>query len=265
MFHAKAAGLLAAFSFLLVGCACGLPARERVRLDAALAAAGFTHSRLAGVGLPVHAWLRPAAGEVLTVVIEGDGAAWFNPRWPPADPTPETSQAAALAFGLSGPVAYLGRPCQFEPLYDCHPAHWTSQRFSAELVARMDGALDELKSIAGVQRLRLIGHSGGGVMAVLIALRRNDVSSVLTLMAPLAVAEWTRKLELTPLAGLDPENLAALEVPAIHIAGGRDTIVPPGIIQAYVVAKGGKYLLWPEADHACWPVEQARDLVGSLP
>ncbi|WP_126443830.1 alpha/beta hydrolase [Sulfuricystis multivorans] len=266
MQRTRAAGALAAFSFLLLaGCVCGLPAGSAARVDAGLNAAGFARCRLASADFPVLAWLRKGEGKTLTVIIEGDGAAWFNPRWPPADPTPEASQAAALAQALAGPVAYLARPCQFERSDACRLEHWTLRRFAPEIVSALDRALDELKRTAGASRLKLVGHSGGGTLAVLLAQRRQDVSSVVTLMAPLAVEAWTRRLDISPLTGLDPMGGPALSIPAIHVAGGRDEIVPPAVIAAAVPALGGEYRLWPQADHACWPVQEAQRLIGRLP
>lgn len=267
MFLKKAAGLTAAFLFaaMLGGCACGLPLGDSVRAEAELGAAGFAHRRLASTDFPVHAWLRARGSETLTVVIEGDGASWFNPSWPPQDPTPESSQAAALAAVLPGSAAYLARPCQFELAPVCRIDHWTSARFAPELVNALDDALNQLKQVSGAKRLRLIGHSGGGVMAVLLVQHRTDVAGVITLMAPLAVGEWTGQQELSPLDGGDPMILPSLTIPAVHAAGGRDSIVPAGIVRRYVAAKGGKYIEWPEADHACWPVEPARLLVETLP
>lgn len=261
----KAAGTLTAFLLLLAGCACGLPVGEHGRLDAALSPSGFVNRHFASADLPVQAWLRPAQGDTLTVVIEGDGAAWFNPRWPPDDPTPESSQIAALARELPGAVAYLGRPCQFERVSACRIEHWTRRRFAPELVVTLDAALEDLKRASGATHLKLVGHSGGGVLAVLLALRRSDVVAVVSFMAPLAVAEWTRAQGLSPLDGADPMQLPALTVPAVHVAGGRDVIVPSAVIRTYAETKGGKYLHWPEAAHACWSLEAARDLVGSLP
>lgn len=238
---------------------------EHDRLDGTLAPVGFVHRRSASTDFPVHVWLRTTGESTLTIVIEGDGAAWFNQRWPPLDPTPEYSQIVSLALVLPGAVAYLGRPCQFERAPVCRIEHWTSQRFAPELVAALDAALDDLKRVSGATRFKLVGHSGGGVMAMLLALRRSDVVAVATFMAPLAVAEWTRAQGLSPLAGADPMLMPGLSVPAVHVAGGRDAIVPPSAIRAYAEAKGGKYVLWSEADHACWSLEKARDLVGSLP
>lgn len=255
-------------AFLLSACACGLPVGERQRLEARLAAAGFVHLRFAASGealtLPVHAWLRRREGDLLTVAIEGDGAAWFNPRWPPADPTPEYSQAAALAEALPGSVAYLARPCQFEPVPPCRLEHWTTRRFAPELVAALDGALDRLKREAGATRLRLVGHSGGGVMAVLLAHRRQDVVAVVTLMAPLDLAEWVQQEGLTPLIGEGPEQLPPLSIPQRHVAGGKDRIVPAAIVRRYVGEKGGQYVEWRKADHACWPVADAVRLIEEM-
>lgn len=263
----KAAGFAAAFFFVALpgGCACGLPLGDSIRAEATFGSVGFAHHRLVGTDFYVHAWLRDRGGETLTVVIEGDGASWFNPRWPPADPTPEASQAAALALALPGSAAYLARPCQFERTSACRLEHWTSARFAPELVTALDRGLSELKRLSGVKSLRLVGHSGGGVMAVLLAQRRTDVRGVMTLMAPLAVEEWTARLELSPLDGTDPMRLPPLSVPAVHVAGGRDSIVPAEIVRHYVAAKGGKYVEWPQADHACWPTESARLLVETLP
>ncbi len=267
MFLKKAAGFPAAFllAAALGGCACGLPLGDAGRAEAELGAAGFAHRRLASADFPVHAWLRARGGEALSVVIEGDGASWFNPGWPPQDPTPESSQAAALAVVLPGSAAYLARPCQFELASACRIEHWTSARFAPELVDALDDALNQLKQASGAKHLRLVGHSGGGVMAALLARRRTDVAGVVTLMAPLAVGEWTGQLELSPLDGADPMDQASLTMPAVHVAGGRDAIVPARIVRHYVAAKGGKYVEWPQADHACWPIESARHLVETLP
>ena len=126
-------------AFFLSACACGLPAHGLDQATQQLP--GFAHRRLAGVDFSLHAWLHLAGpGETLTVVIEGDRAGWFNRRWPPADPTPERSQALALAAHLPGAVAYLARPCQFEQGKACRAEHWTSHRFAVELVGAPDPA-----------------------------------------------------------------------------------------------------------------------------
>jgi len=250
---------------LLSGCTCGMRVGDAVQLDASLAAAGFAHHRIKVDGFWVHAWLRTAGSDTLTIVIEGDGAAWYAVGRPPIDPTPAHSQAAALAAALPGTVAYLARPCQFTANAPaCRFEYWTIERFAPQLVVASDEVIDTLKHLSGASRLRLTGHSGGGVMAVLIAQHRQDVDAVVSFMAPLDVLEWTRMHDVTPLVGLDPMVLPAKPIPAVHVAGGRDRIVPANIVRRYVEAKGGKYIEWEQAAHACWPLESALHILEEL-
>ncbi len=204
------------------------------------------------------------APEVLDVYIEGDGAAWPTPYHPPRDPTP--LQPIGLALAAADPalaVAYLGRPCQYldgAQLADCAPAYWTERRFAPEVVAAYMSLLDRLKAGSGAKRLRLFGHSGGGVLATLLAARRSDVDRLVTVAAPLAVAEWTNWHRATPLLGsLDPAEVALAGLPpATHFVGGRDGIVPARVVAAFAARSGGRLREVAEFDHQCcwsrdWP------------
>lgn len=194
---------------------------------------------------------------VLNVYIEGDGAAWPSSWHPPHDPTPLEPVALALAAADPAPaVAYLGRPCQYlgaAELAGCAPAYWTGSRFAPEVVASYMALLDRLKAESGVRRLRLFGYSGGGVLATLLAARRDDVEQLVTVAAPLAVAEWTAMHQLTPLAAsLDPMVEARGRLPpATHFVGGRDEVVPERLIAAFAARNGGRLQVVPEFDHRC--------------
>jgi pimeloyl-ACP methyl ester carboxylesterase len=62
-----------------------------------------------------------------------------------------------------------------------------------------------LKQRSGSTRLTLVGYSGGGTIAVLLAARRSDVAEVITVAANLDVGYWTQRDGLSPLTGsLDP-------------------------------------------------------------
>ncbi len=251
--QAKAA-LVAAFVFL-GGCMTpGLPAGSRQSVERQLAPAGFVPYEIETLAGPLFALLRPAAGmRRLVVFIEGDGASWLNPRWPPADPTPERSIPLALAMKQPGAVAYLARPCQFarDP-GTCPPRWWTSDRFSAAAVAAMSRALDVLKSVAKAEELALVGYSGGGTIATLLAQRRGDVAQLVTLAAPLALSAWTQRLGIAPMpAALDPLAGPSLRMPARHFAGGRDRTVPAAVIERFAHERGGRFLLRADFDHGC--------------
>lgn len=246
------------------GCATvGVPAGTRAEVRRLAEPHGFT-ARETATNVPVFALLRrQPQSRRLTVFIEGDGAAWFNPRWPPADPTPQHSIMLALALRQTGAVAYLGRPCQYAPA-PCPQRLWTTHRFANEAIELLDVALDRLKHEAGAHDLVLVGYSGGGVIATLLAQQRGDVVTLVTLAAPLAVSDWTHLLDISPLpASRDPMNGPALTLPARHFAGGRDRVVPPAVVARFAQEKGGKYFLRNEFDHACcWEKLTSVELFG---
>ena len=206
------------------------------------------------------------AAKTVSIYIEGDGAPWPGAFRPPSDPTPLQPVALTLAAHDPAPaVAYLGRPCQYleaSALARCDSAYWSGRRFSPEVLAALDEAVSRLKQRAGAQRVRLIGHSGGGVVAALLAMRRDDVTDWVTVAAPLALTAWTRVQGLTPLAGsLDPmtQPTTAIMRKATHFAGADDAVVPPEIVARFVGAHGGRLELLADFDHdCCWARDWAQ-------
>lgn len=183
--------LLAALS----GCAAlKSPESPAERADAQ-AQAGQFQPVAALAGTPVRAWLRQPpsavseANATLTVYIEGDGAEWRSKFEPPADPTPDNPLTLRLALRDPGArVAYVGRPCQYldaAALAQCPSVLWQRARYGEHAVTMMSAALDVLLLTANVQRLRLVGYSGGGAIAALLAAQRSDVACLVTVAAPL--------------------------------------------------------------------------------
>ena len=135
----------------------------------------------------------------LTIYIEGDGLAWLSEETPSANPTP-----MALHDKKNAPIAYLARPCQFvlkEEWAGCRQAYWTHSRFSPEVINAMNQAVEQLKNEYHAKQLVLIGYSGGGTVAALIAARRADVKQLITVAAILDTDFWVRQESLTPLYG----------------------------------------------------------------
>jgi len=191
----------------------------------------------------------------ILIFIEGDGAPWSGSGYrPPSDPTPRNSLVLKLAVQevhlrsessqkqRSRPVvvAYLSRPCQFEPNHAlCSPKLWTSDRYGSRVLGLMEAAIDEIISSSLVSlrgdkaqlsqvSVYLIGHSGGGTVAALLAGTREGVRCLITLAAPLDLAAWTSRQNLSPLAGsidpaLDPKKLAKTQ--SHHFLGQDDTLV----------------------------------------
>jgi dienelactone hydrolase len=255
----KAALASAAFCFLAAGCA-GTESfgGSRQRVEEWAAPRGFAPETVEAGGFDLFA-LRRGAAPVLIVYIEGDGAPWPNVFQPPRDPTPLRPLALALAGRQqASAVAYLGRPCQYLDEVQrrrCDVAYWSNRRFAPEVIAAMDRAVSWLKAGAGAQRLRLVGYSGGGVIAALLAAKRDDIERLVTVAAPLALGEWIAAHGLTPLEdAADPLAVrAALPGRAVHFAGGRDALVPPAVVEAFVRRRGGRLEVIADFDHdCCW-------------
>ena len=191
--------------------------------------------------------LKRGVPTLLTVFIESDGAAWPRPWLAPDDPTPGNPLAlhlaidhAAYAAKPNEAVAYLGRPCQYlaaEQLATCPPAWWTRGRFGRQPLALLSAQLDVLKLKAPGAALRLVGYSGGGAAAALLAAQRGDVACLVTVAAPLDTDAWTQAKNVSPLSeSINPVSTAtALRgVPMTHFSGAADSVVPSGVNQRFL-------------------------------
>lgn len=109
---------------------------------------------------------------------------------------------------------------------------WTHRRFSEEVVASLDQALDLLKVRYRNRDFELIGYSGGAALALLLASRRDDIAQLQTLAGNLSPTEWVRIHHLAPLHGsLEPlhyrQRLAL--IPQRHLFGSEDLVIPMAI------------------------------------
>jgi pimeloyl-ACP methyl ester carboxylesterase len=184
--------------------------------------------------------VRPEAG-IVTVYIEGDGLAWLDASTPSLDPTPKNAVGLQLAVADGrDSVVYFARPCQYVEGRDwgiCSKKDWTDARFSTAIVETYSGVLDRLKVQSGANGLELIGYSGGGAVAALLAERRSDVVRLVTVASPLDVAAWVRHHDISPLTGsLDPADRAAslATLPQVHITGTADKVVPSAVLRSFV-------------------------------
>lgn len=183
---------------------------------------------------------RGGSEDTLVVYIEGDGFAWKNRSTVSDDPTPKNLlvlQLAALDAGAK--VCYLGRPCQFVggDLSGCNRKYWTTHRYSEEVIAAADEAISRIRETVGADKIGLIGYSGGGSLAALIAARRTDTAWLATIAANLDHSAWTSYHDVTPLSGsLNPADVTQnlQSVPQIHFVGGKDDNVPEFIVKSYL-------------------------------
>ena len=208
---------------------------------------------------------------VLYVFIDGDGSPWVRGGMQVAsDPTPASTLALELATQTPHSVLYLGRPCYFHVRRDsgCSPEVWTSARYSDRVVESMAAAINRYTAASGFFELVLIGYSGGGTLAVLIAPRVPATRAVVTIAANLDVAAWVRRHGYLPLdESLDPSTQPPLpdSLPQWHLVAGHDRNVPAHISRSYL-ERIPPERIWRYADfdHTCCWVEQWHEIFARL-
>lgn len=175
----------------------------------------------------------------LTVYLEGDGLAWLSPTLPSTNPTPinPISLRLALAHPI-GQAFYLGRPCQYvgSNALGCDTRYWTEERFSPKVINAMSRAVDQLKSLSRAKEINLVGYSGGGAIAVLLAAQRSDVRRIVTVAGNLDTRQWSHWHGLGELIGSTNPADMALRVAHIsqwHLVGGKDSNITPAMVQGY--------------------------------
>ena len=252
--------LLALF---LAGCT-----TNAIRIERLAATLGMSRSVVEAGGFRTPIFMRGVAGAPrepgapLGIFIEGDGVPWR------ADPTTGDPIALKLLGQTPPPAAYVSRPCYQDMTSPrCTADRWTMQRYSDEIVGSMTEAVRMAAAQVNARRVVLVGYSGGGVLAVLIAERLDNVAGVVTVGANLDIDAWARQLGYLPLTGsLNPaSSTAAHRWPEIHLYGARDAKVPPATADAYFKRfPQAKRQIVDANDHVCCWVEQWPQLWGEL-
>lgn len=202
--------------------------------------------------------------DLLHVYFSGDGSPWIGRTRIAKDPTPRNPVALRLMAIDPNPRLYLGRPCYHGLLNSsgCSPALWTSARYSETVVRSMAAALQTFIERKGIEHVVLIGYSGGGVLAWLLAERVPRVRTLVTIAANLDIDAWATRHRYTKLGdSLNPAARLPLPkgIAQLHLAGNSDTNVPPSLVRAALTAIDAKNQPWVlDGDHRCcweshWP------------
>lgn len=213
--------------------------------------------------------------EQLTVYIEGDGFAWLTRSQASDDPTPIKPVGLQLALRHNnGAVAYLARPCQYvndKDAQGCTTSDWTNRRFSPEVIEATDQAVSQLKNTFGAKKLVLVGYSGGGAVAALVAAKRSDVTQLITVAGNLDHKTWTSLHKVPPLAGsLNPADAwqSLQKIPQLHFVGADDHNISAEVTQSYIARfppeNRPTMRVISGFDHACCWVEQWPELSLSI-
>ncbi len=211
-----------------------------------------------GISLLTIDNLRPS--NRLHIYIEGDGKPWLGPQTIASDPGPNRLIALSL---MQHDVAtlYLGRPCYFQSYVkaqNCHPSLWTRARYSQQVVDVMVNALLAQTNLDAYDEWVLIGHSGGGALAYLMAQQLPKVNKVIAISSNLDVSAWVAHHQYAPLdQSLDPAKIDSPKPLALfYLAGGKDKNVPLELNQTFLNKVNAKIILREEYDHnCCWEKE----------
>ena len=226
------------------------------RIDRDAERAGLTRELVRGTDFRHVVYRRSATDATHWLVfIEGDGMPWVGGRAPASDPTTRDALALKLMEQSQAAALYVSRPCYQEVRDEaCRPEVWTFERFSDSVVASMTRVIERELHAANARDVTLVGYSGGGVLAVLIAERLQNVRAVVTLGANLDTAAWSAHHGYLPLhASLDPaRSERAHPWKELHLQGALDTVVPHETTRAYFERfPNAKQLAFDHNDHVC--------------
>jgi pimeloyl-ACP methyl ester carboxylesterase len=245
---------------------CSTPAQ---RLDRTAATYGYSVQALKSTEFQHRIYRNllkiEGTADTLHVYLEGDGTPWVgNHRIIAADPTPRSPLMLELMALDNQPAIYIGRPCYngYSANPACNPSLWTDARYSERVVDSMAQVLQKRVRNEGAKNLVLFGHSGGGVLAVLLAKRLSQARAVVTMSANLDIDAWADLHGYSRLhRSLNPAVEPALDstILQLHLVGGKDRNVRPTLLHSYQSRQpNSQAIVIPGYDHVCcwedlWP------------
>ncbi len=215
------------FIFFTIGCA---PQKLKIPAD-------FAYKEVQTNTFRLSAWVKiknPSA--TVKIYIEGDGHAFYASGRATNNPTPIGTLLREIAFNdTSENVIYLARPCQYIKDSYCSTQHWTTARFSKEVINATYQAISQLIE---KQEIILIGYSGGAQVAGLLGvIKPLNLKFIATIAGNIDVDTWVKDKNLSPLThslSLCLYKKEFLKIPQIHYVGEKDKIIPPYITQNFL-------------------------------
>lgn len=200
--------------------------------------------------------------KTLHVYLDGDGTPWVADR-PSDDPTPSNPMVLKLMVLDRAPAVYVGRPCYHgaRAIGACTSRFWLKDRYSEDVVVSLAAVIKQLLDQGNYKNIAWFGHSGGGALAVLLATRFPQTTSVVSIAANLDLDAWADYTGNNDLNGsLNPASLPPLprSVRQRHYAGGKDRVVPPALMAKAATHLGSELIVLDDYDHVCcweriWP------------
>lgn len=216
---------------------------------------GFASISSTTNGFVIQSFYHPAIDKStkrLHVYLEGDGTPWEHGLVPAAEPTTRATVILPLMAMDPAPSLYLGRPCYNGHAADagCSAYLWTDARYGEQVIATMTRALRDFGVDQGYPELILIGHSGGGALALLIAERLPQTVAVVTLAGNYDIDLWANHHGYPHLhASLNPAAQPASGIREWHLLGQRDQQIPPQLFWDALQQRPNSTPLIVDVDH----------------
>ncbi len=225
-------------------------------------AKGFRHAVYNNTAFTNPNNLSSTGPKSLHIYLEGDGTPWIKRIFPSIDPTSRSPLMLKLMAQDKLASIYIGRPCYhgFHNDPACNNSLWTSHRYSATVLNSMLDVIKQLQT--GYDSITLIGHSGGGTLAMLLASNIDNISSVITLAGNIDTDAWTKHHGYAALSGsINPAKNPplTLDIKQIHLLAEQDRVIPADISRQALLKQGNKTVLsYPNFNHSCcwskiWP------------
>jgi hypothetical protein len=200
----------------------------------------------------------------LHIYLTGDGLPWTAGVIPSIDPTPRSTIILNLIEQDKSSALILGRPCYHGLENDslCDSSFWTSKRYAPVIINSLSNAIEQLSEQYRATNVVIIGYSGGGALAVLLAEKIPNVSAVITVGANLNTQWWTQYHNLLPLSGsVNPFERPDLPMMIIqkHYVGSEDKIIPASLVETYTnLHRASELVIIDGFNHQCcwqniWP------------
>lgn len=231
---------------------CSLPV---AKLKAQAGQLGLQTLELSAASFSLTAFYQPGPqpAKSLHVYLEGDGTPWLHGYSPADDPTTHETLMLPLMALDAGAALYLGRPCYNGHAKDsgCDASLWTSARYGETVVNTMALALQQFCQQHGIQQLVLIGHSGGGALALLLAGRLPQTRLVVTLAGNYDINAWTDHHGYQRLtASINPAKQPETGVTEWHFLAVEDKTIPPQLFLSALQRRANSRVeVLPEVEH----------------
>jgi len=199
-----------------------------VKNDRYAKANGFSKHEIMGTDFTHVVYLNRLRGQShWHVYIDGDGRPWRGRYVISPDPTTANPLMLRLMAKDASPSIYLGRPCYHGMVSEsaCQAWVWTHGRYSEAVVTSMAAALNELIQRQQIEELTLIGHSGGGTLAMLLAEHLQQTKMLVSIAGNMDINQWSLKHGYSHLSGsLNPVDRPMLpqSITQFHFMGMQD-------------------------------------------